>query len=169
MIVLDIGSGMSQLFGFAGIVGISEKDLGIDFGRIEITKNADTVRALQLIRFFDGKAILFVVLVVVAMGAGLYCRRRPRALHEVRGPGAHRLVRAVDPAAMGPVKPWAVGDGGDSASAKAAIKATYDVIAGSYINQELIVIGVGVVVFAIGLLQGSRAAKAAAAAHEGEA
>jgi pSer/pThr/pTyr-binding forkhead associated (FHA) protein len=163
VIVLDIGDGMSQLFGFAGIVGISEKDLGLNFGRIEITKNADTVRALKMIRFFDGKAIFFVVLVIVAMGAGLYLAD-DRVLYTKRA-GLALIGSSVlwILAAIGPVKPWVVGDGGDSASAKAALKSTYDVIAGSYINQELIVIGAGVVVLAIGLLQSSRAAKAAAA------
>ena len=103
------------------------------------------------------------------MGAGLYVAQDRVRYMKYAGLALIGSSVLWIAAAMGPVKPWAVGDGGDSASAKAAIKATYDVIASSYINQELIVIGVGVVVFAIGLLQGSRAAKAAAAAHEGEA
>ena len=163
VIALDIGDGMSQLFGLAGIAGITGDELSGDFGRIEITKNADTVRALKLIRFFDGKAILLVVLVVVTLGAGIYfADDRIRFTKHV---GLALIGSSVlwIIAALGPVKSWVLSDAGDSESAKAAIKATYDVIAGSYIQQELVVIGVGVVVLAIGLVQGSKAAKASAA------
>jgi hypothetical protein len=161
-IVLDISGGTSDLFRFAGIPGITDSQLQDDWGRIELTRNADTVRTVKLLRFFDGKAVIFVVLVAAALVAGLYFADDRAKYTKLAGIAIAASAALWIFIAKAPLKPWLLSGGGETTSEKQATDAIYNVGANSFMNQEIVVIGIGVVILAIGLFMTSRAARSEA-------
>jgi hypothetical protein len=149
-VVLNLDEAIDRILAQMG-VPVKTADIGPRLGDVLVIDRHDLPFPLRVMRFFDGKTYYLLALTALALAGALYI-----AADRVRFVLYSGLALAGSAAlwiilAKFVMKPWATSQVEHQRSARDAINASYDVIAGTFVHQELIVFGAGIIVALLGL------------------
>ncbi len=150
-VVLNLDQEIDRILAQMGIP-VKTADIGPSLGDVLVIDRHDLPFTLQVMRFFDGTTYYFLGLTVLCLVAALYFaadRARTLMYGGVALAASAVLWVLLAKFAFGP---WSTSQVEHNRSARDAIKASYDVIAGTFVHQELFVIGAGLAIAVVGFL-----------------
>ncbi|HLF76180.1 MAG TPA: hypothetical protein VJB57_01700 [Dehalococcoidia bacterium] len=154
-IVLDLSDTLAQLVGDKGL-GLFSAQISGDAGQVVLVRRSDMAPAFDWARRLDGKAMTLAVIPLAVLAVGFFLAAN-RALYAVyAGLGLAVSAGIWILLAKGPLRSSILDDATIEASSRAAAEATYDVVVATFVQQEIIVAGAGVVLVILGLVLSGR-------------
>jgi hypothetical protein len=149
-IILDLSDGVTELLPELGLPANTQ---GMDdVGKIVLVRRSDLSDMFRYARWFDGRAVYFVVAPLVILGAGLLVAQRRATYMALAGLTVALSAGLWILLAKGPIKSRIVDDALLDPSARAAGTATYDIVIESFVQQEIVVAAAGVALLVVGLI-----------------
>jgi hypothetical protein len=150
-VVLDLSDTLSELIGERGL-GLFSTQISGDAGRVVLFKRSDMAPALSWARRFDGNAVMLSLLPLGVLAVGFFMALDRGRYLVYTGIGLALSAGLWILLAKGPLKSSLVDDATLEPTSRSAAEATYDVVVATFVRQELIVVGAGVVILIVGLV-----------------
>ena len=148
-IVLDLSSEVKEVLEVLEIK--APASLPTDAGKIVLLDPTDLATVFRLARWFDGRATFLVALPLLLLAAAIFIAPDRRlATSYAGGALAASAVLWIVLVKFG-FKAWITDKVAQDDSDRAVAHASYDVIANSFVRQELVVLAAGIVILVLGV------------------
>lgn len=143
-IVLDLGPEVGSVLKQVQVVSSAKPDANA--GKIVLIDPTDLAAVFRWARFLRGKTLILSALPLIALAAAAAVAPNRRLVPLYAG-----ISLAVSSGlwiliAKGPLRPWVTNEVAADDAERRVAHAAYDVISASYVNQELVLLIVGVVI-----------------------